>query len=71
MSQEFDNKLVDVNRWYQNNRQAMNSSSTDMNNKVKFLQDGLDKAIELLGCANKDLRAYEKGSESSGLIWKP
>jgi len=71
MSQEFDNKLIEVNKWYRNNRQAMSSSTTDMNNKVKFLQDGLDKAIGLLDCANKDLRAYEKGSQPSGLIWKP
>lgn len=65
MSQEFDNKLIEVNRWYENNRQ----SPTDINMKVKFLQDGLDKAISLLECANKDLKAYEKGSQSSGLIY--
>ena len=67
MSQEFDNKLIEVNRWYQNHRQT----ATDINMKVKFLEDGLDKAISLLECANKDLRAYEKGSQSSGLIWSP
>lgn len=67
MSQEFDNKLTEVNAWYQSNRQA----PTDINMKVKFLQDGLDKAITLLECANKDLKAYEKGSQSSGLVWTP
>ena len=67
MSQEFDNKMVSANRWYQNNRQ----SAVDINMKVKYLQDGLDIALDLLDSANKDLKAYEKGSQSSGLIWSP
>ncbi len=64
MSVEFDNKFIEFNRWHKNHR----FGNRDIPNDVKFLQDAFDKAIELLECANKDLRAYEKGTKSSGLL---
>ncbi len=64
MSVQFDNKFIEFNRWYKNNRLG----EKDVPNSVRFLHDALDKTIELLECANKDLSAYEKGTTSSGLI---
>ncbi len=64
MSVQFDNKFIEFNRWYKNNRLG----EKDVPNSVRFLHDALNKTIELLECANTDLRAYEKGTTSSGLI---
>lgn len=59
MSLEFDNKLVDFERWYNNNKKC----ERDINKDMRFLHDAIDKTIELIECANKDLRAYERRSE--------
>ncbi len=64
MSIEFDNKFIAFNRWYRAHR----NSDRDINKDVEFLQDAMDKAITLIESANKDLKAYEKGSKSSLLI---
>ncbi len=55
MSVEFDNKFIEFNRWYKNHRLSKRGVDKD----VEFIQDALDKTIELLECANKDLRQYE------------
>ena len=67
MSQALDNKLVEINGWYQNHRK----SATDINMKVKFLQDAMNFQMEAFDLVSKDFNAYEKGSASSGLIWQP
>lgn len=64
MSIQFDQKLIEFNRWYQNHRHSVRSIDKD----VEFLQAAMDKAIGLLECANKDLRAYERGSNASNLL---
>ncbi len=64
MSVEFDQKFIQFNRWNEQHR----NSKRDINKDVEYLQDAFDKVIGLLECANKDLRAYEKGTASSGLI---
>jgi hypothetical protein len=55
MSVEFDNKFILFNKWYKQHR----NSERDIGKDVKFLHDALDKTIELVESANKDLRAYE------------
>jgi hypothetical protein len=64
MSVEFDNKFIKFNRWNEQHRNL----KRDINKDVEYLHAALDKMIELVECANKDLRAYEKGKSSLLII---
>ena len=55
ISIEFDNKFIKFNKWYKQHRNAERDTGKD----IKFLHDALDRTIELLECADKDLRSYE------------
>lgn len=63
MSVEFDNKFIAFNRWNEQHRNSTRGIDMD----VKYLHAAMDKAIELLECANKDLRAYGE-KPKSGLV---
>ncbi len=64
MSVEFENKFTKFNRWNEQHRNCQRDLGMD----VKYIHAALDKVIELVECANKDLQAYEKKPVSRLLI---